>query len=57
MVGGAMPDRSLACPLILKRETDHRHGEQICGCQWERRDKRGWIKEFGVGRCKLLQLE
>ena len=37
---------------IHKTETDHRHGEQTCGChggegsEWNDR-------EFGVGGCKL----
>ena len=39
-----------------KRETDHRHGEQTCGCQGEAgKSVMDW--EFGVVRCKLLPVE
>ena len=39
---------------IYKTETGHQHGQQTCGCQgvWY-----GMVREFGVGRCKLLHLE
>ena len=41
---------------IYKRETDHRHEKQTCGC-WGEGGESGMDGEFGVGRCKLLHLE
>ena len=41
---------------IYKTETDHRHGEQTCGC-WGESGRSGMDGEFGVGRCKLSHLE
>ena len=37
---------------IYKTETDHGHGEQTCGCQWEEWGGRGMNWEFGIGKCK-----
>ena len=42
--------------LARTQQQIHRHGEQICGCQWGREGS-GMDREFGVGRCKLLHLE
>ena len=40
---------------IYKTETDQRQGEQTGGCRG--REGSGMNGEFGVGRCKLLDLE
>ena len=42
---------------IYKRETDHSHGEETCGCDQGWGGKNGMDGEFGVGGCKLLHLE
>ena len=41
---------------IYKTEIGHGHGEQICVCRGEQREKRVNGK-IGAGRCKLLYLE
>ena len=41
---------------IYKRETDHGHGGQTCVCQREEGEREA-DGEFGVGRCRLLDVE
>ena len=40
--------------LSTEKKQKHGHGEQICSCQG---GGSGMGSEFGVSRCKLLQLE
>ena len=42
--------------LSIEKRKTYGHGKQTCGCQ-ERGEVCGRDWDFGVSRCKLLQLE
>ena len=43
--------------LSMKQKQTQRHRKEACGCQRGRRMREGTDWEFGVSRCKLLQIE
>ena len=44
--------------LSTKQKQTRRHREQCCDCQGGEGEEGGWSEwEFGISRCKLLQME